>query len=172
MGMINIVVLSLGNSLGSTRLINNICYKNEGIVGDFNILLLFPIIVSVFTILIYGKTSNLIISVAEVIPVLLFVFLTIIRTYLSYSYRIYLSLKKYFFSYLILGVGYLFGVYLIINLYYWAWVFVLAEFLSLCYELTNSQFVKEPFKLTKFFKKTSILYLFLIISGLLGDTAT
>lgn len=95
MGIVNTVSVSIGNTLNNTRLIQNTNYEEQGISGDFNLILSFSGIIGAVAIWIIGQRIfgfSIFTSVLMVILVLLMSW----RAYFIVAFRIVLDFKSNF----------------------------------------------------------------------------
>src|SRR5690625_1868138 len=88
-----IISFPFGNVLNNLRLLKDEDYKEENVTGDFNRLLVYSILISVFVFLIY-TTQNSLINHREIILLLIIIILALIKEYYIVSFRLTLNFKK------------------------------------------------------------------------------
>ena len=160
--------------LVNTRLLQNEKYKREKEVGDYNVLLIiFAIFNSVFVGIgtyLYsdGKVTNKQ-MIMSVILVLLFLY----HDYITVQYRIELKFEKILINNLILCVGYVIGIIVLYYfLSYWQVVFLVPYFMTLFYDIKNTNYILEPIRVTSIFGDTIKQYFILMGSTLLTTAVT
>lgn len=160
--------------LVNTRLLQNEKYKREKEVGDYNVLLIiFAIFNSVFVGIgtyLYsdGKVTNKQ-MIMSVILVLLFLY----HDYITVQYRIELKFEKILINNLILCVGYVIGIIVLYYfLSYWQVVFLVPYFMTLFYDIKNTNYILESIRVTSIFGDTIKQYFILMGSTLLTTAVT
>ena len=160
--------------LVNTRLLQNEKYKREKEVGDYNVLLIiFAIFNSVFVGIgtyLYsdGKVTNKQ-MIMSVILVLLFLY----HDYITVQYRIELKFEKILINNLILCVGYVIGIIVLYYfLSYWQVVFLVPYFMTLFYDIKNTNYILEPIRVTSIFGDTIKQYFILMGATLLTTAVT
>lgn len=168
-GIVNAISLSFGNILNNTRLIQNSEYEEENISGDFNVILSVVNIIGFMIIIIVG---NMLFSFSVTINFLLGIYtiLLIIKSYLIVAYRLILDFKLNLYNNIFTVFGYLIGIYITGKTLLWPLTFILGELISIIFLFYTTDLIKEPFKLTKLFKKTKNKYIILILTGLIGNS--
>lgn len=160
--------------LVNTRLLQNEKYKREKEVGDYNVfLIIFAIFNSVFVgigtyLYADGKVTNKQ-MIMSVILVLLFLY----HDYITVQYRIELKFEKILINNLILCVGYVIGIVVLYYfLSYWQVVFLVPYFMTLFYDIKNTNYILEPIRVTSIFGDTIKQYFILMGSTLLTTAVT
>lgn len=171
-GIINTIYISLGTPLDNIRLIQNEKYNKNNVTGDFNILLFITnmigsIIIVIISIFIFKLSFPMVVSL-----VVLIIF-AITKSYYVVSYRLNLDFKKNICCSIVECIGYLIGIVFLKN-YNILWIapFILAQLFSLIYLMSTCNLYKEPLIITKYFKQTSIKYIWLIFSNIVGNMLT
>lgn len=169
MGIVNTITSSLGITLNNTRLIGDADYKDKGISGDFNILLIGAccsslVIVVILTnfIFIFNSLDKILISLCVVFGV--------INSYISVAYRLSLNYTMIVVLNIVVCTGYLTGTFLAYKSGLWVIAFLVGELFGFILLSANTGLIKEPLKISSLFKKTAIKYLLLIATGLIGAT--
>lgn len=171
-GIVQIIVLSIGNSLGNTRLVNDFRYRTENVTGDFSQILLIALAFSSITISSILILLNLVEGLYEVVLIIVYVCLTISRTYLVVSFRLNLQFRRYFISFILLGLGNIIGLLLLAKGFSWISVLIVGETISIIYVVATSDFIKESIERTPLFRPTLRVYLLLVLSGFIGNAST
>lgn len=160
--------------LVNTRLLQNEKYKQEGMVGDFNFLLLlfafFDIAFVVVGTLIYTNNNC---SIYDILLSTVLVVLFLYHDYITVQYRIELEFRKILINNLILSVGYILGLaclYFVAD--YWQIVFIVPYLMTMVYDLINTDYIREPLKVTPLFNDTVKQYFILFGSTLLHTAVT
>ncbi|WP_079528155.1 lipopolysaccharide biosynthesis protein [Halobacillus hunanensis] len=170
MGAINIIAVFLGNSLNNIRLIFEKEYYEENVIGDFSVIL---IIAGIFNVLLISVTTALLWSDQPLLGDLLLIsisVLTMLRAYLSVSYRIKLDYIKILQHNLIYGAGLSLGAVVLQFSDAWQLVFFIGETFSILFLVITTEILREPLKITHKFKNTIKQYIFLSISNLIKNT--
>lgn len=156
--------LPFGNVLNNVRLLMDSQYKQNDIVGDFNVLLFVSIIINsiimvVGTIYYVGYCSPI-----NILLMIVLSGLNLMREYLIVSFRITLDYKAILINNTILGIGYLAGLILFSIVGYWQLVFIAGAIVSLIYIIISSKLLNENFTKTKLFKETTYKSVILFLS--------
>lgn len=165
---INITISVLVN----VRLLKNKKYEEEKCKGDFNLLLLFLAVIDTFIVIggtiFYGQKSfqDLILSI---VLLLLFVY----HDYIVVQYRIELRFRDILINNLILCVGYIFGLLILYTSFrHWQIVFIVPYFMTMIYDMTHTNYIKEPLSKTSLINDTVKQYFLLMGSTLLSAVVT
>lgn len=165
--LFTLLSIPFGNSLNNIRLLLNEEYKGKNLIGDFNILLVWSLIISSFLMFIGVSYFIESFSIINTILTIFIACLILIREYLMVSFRIKLNYQAILINNIILGLGYLLGTYLFYLTGYWHLIYIVGSTVSLFYIIKNSNLIKEPFFKTYLFKKTSYKSLILFVSTFL-----
>lgn len=168
MGLVNTVSVSLGNTLNNTRLIQNNMYHEKGLVGDYNLILIFANLLGFFVVLILG---NILFPFNIKISIMLSVFtaMLISRSYLIVAYRIKLNFKLNFYCNIAASIGYIIGIFFVKHSNLWPIVFITSELMSILFLLYTADLHKEPLRSTSLIYKTVKKYAILILTSLSGN---
>lgn len=167
MGIMNVIVLSLGNNLCNARIVQNEKYKKEGKVGDFQLLVISASILAGIIVLcsnLYFKLNVGLISGVAVAVVLM-----VSRSYYLVTYRLVINYKKNLIANVWMAIVYSIGAVLLIRFIEWPWIFALASLACLGYIAYSSDILKEPLTKTPLFAESKNTVLLLVISGLIGN---
>lgn len=160
--------------LANTRLLLNQKYQESGERGDFNILFLIfslvnTIIICVATFWYKGGTVTAQDLGFSVVVILLFLY----HDYVTAQYRLQLQFRKIFFNNLILCAGYLIGLVVFYHfLPVWQVVFMIPYIMTAIYDMCNTDFIREPLRITPLFSVTTKQYFILAGSSLLSTAVT
>lgn len=167
---INITVSVLVN----TRLLQNEKYKEKQYVGDYNLILLLFVfinilIVTVGTIFYTGRTA----TKTDIILSIVLMVLMIYHDYITVQYRIELKFNKILINNIFLCLGYVIGLILFSNIImYWQIVFIVAYGITFIYDMLNTNYIREPLKVTPLMRDTLHQYFLLMASTLLTTAVT
>lgn len=168
-GLISVIVQPLSVSLTNTRLIMNNEYKENNIVGDYNLLLTYYQFILVLSISIGITIYNNTLNITNVILVLLVSFFQLFRRYFQVYFRINNNYSRILISNSILSVGYLIGTLVFLQSGYWQLIYLFGELAGLVYILINNPFVYEKLKKTILFSITTKHAMIILVSSLLGS---
>lgn len=167
---INITVSVLVN----TRLLQNEKYKERQYVGDYNIILLVFSFINILMVtlgtIFYtgGKTSKI-----DIFLSILLMLLMIYHDYITVQYRVELKFNKILMNNILLCVGYIIGLMLFSSIImYWQIVFIVAYAITFVYDMLNTNYIREPFKVTPLMRDTLYQYFLLMASTLLTTAVT
>lgn len=166
-GYMNIITLSLGNNLCYARLLKQNEYSNDGIVGDFQLLLICSALIA--AILIIGCSLLMKLSLLFIFGIVIATITMILKSYYVVAYRIHIDYTKNLIANLCMCIGYILGLLFFCNFVLWPWIFTFASILTLVYIWFTSNIMREPCTRTIMFKKSLKTVIFLIISGLIGN---
>lgn len=166
--LVTLFVQSFGGSLSNTRLLTDNKYKEEGVNGDFNLILIIVTIISIFGIIIgtiyYENTINII----NILLIILFSTFQLLRRYFVVAFRLVINYKYILINNIILIIGYLIGMGIFFITKKWQFIYIVGELFALIYVVLKSDLIKEPIKKTKFFKETNKYNLAIIVSSFFG----
>lgn len=167
MGLVNILVLSFGNNLCNARIILNEKYKNNGLVGDFQLLVLFSIIVT--SLILLGAVFFFKWSTTILIGIVLVAVFTVLKSYYLVTYRININYKQNLYANILMALFYVLGAFVLINYVSWPFIFVLPCLSCLIYIGITSDIIREPLNKTFLFRHSVKVVSFLILSGFIGS---
>lgn len=169
-GLFTLVSHPFGNSLNNVRLLQNNEYKKKNIQGDFNLLLLWSLVINSVLIIagtLYYEKS---LSLLSIILIATISSMNLIRGYLIVAFRLTLNYKAILLNNLILILGYTIGFFLFIITNYWQFIYACGYFLSLIYIIKNSSLVSEKVEKTPLFKGTAYKNFILFVSSFLQSS--
>lgn len=165
--LINLLGGTAGNVLNNLRLINHKKYSESKIIGDYNILLLVLIMISVVIIYLGIKLIDGSMGLLSITMIVISTILLIIKGYARVEFRIKLNFRNILSESVILLCGYLFGLLLFIIFEYWEAVYLFGFLFSVIWIYKNTELLKEPIVKTEIFNKTGKQLITLYLSGLL-----
>ena len=172
-GIVNVIILTIGNALGDIRLTENEKYCKKGITGDFNRLLTIGSISSILaTIIIMLAFKDILIDGNKLIVItlpIMSVFGTI-YSYLAAIFRLKLLFKQNLKVNIILSIGNILGLVLAYITKNWTLPFLIGYLLAVMYQTKKTLFFKESLKKSVLYKKTSIKYTALSFSYLIKSS--
>lgn len=144
------------------RLLKDAEYKEKGYVGDFNIILLAFLLLTVIAISVatvgYMNEPKLSDFTWSIVVAILYV----VHDYMCVQYRLELNYTKILFSNGCLVLGYVFGILLFYFLIpEWQVVYVIAYATSFIYDYMNTDCLRERMTITPLFSPTIKKYLLL-----------
>jgi O-antigen/teichoic acid export membrane protein len=157
MGIINAVGSSLGNPLNNTRILLDSEYGRKNLSGDFNLIFLICLPITVLVVLIF---SGLIYSSININTICYAVIsaLVLFRSYYSAGYRIIINYKKVLYSNIWGVVGYIIGLFITFYTNEWFFTFLFGELTACIYIFFTSQILQDKYKKTYLFKKSFLKY--------------
>lgn len=157
--------LPFGNVLNNIRLLSNDSYNEENLEGDFNVIILFNVIINALIMVVGGFYYQE--SLISIILIIIYSSANILRLYLEVSFRLKLNYKLILVNHIVLSVGYLVGLFLFLYTGYWQMIYVAGNIFCLLYVLKHSDLHKENIRITNKFKSTSYKSLVLFTSNIL-----
>lgn len=169
-GIQNLITSVLGGALNNTRLIREKKYNKYKIIGDFNILLILSVIISIIlSIGVMFHFRKCLLWSESLTMVILSPLLTI-RVYLLVFYRMLLRFDYLIKQTGIVVLGYLIGIVIFKLTGIWGSIFIFGESLGIIYIVFTSKFIKEGLKKTILFKETSNIFLQLSATNIIGSS--
>ena len=165
MGIINTIIVSLGNTLNNVRLIMNSNYVKDNENGDFQIILFaseaLGIIASLIVTIFVFK-----LKIVQTVLLCLVVILGLAKSYYCVSFRLQLNFKLILLQNVFGAIGYGLGIVVFFVLHEWPIPFLFAELSQLIFVICVSSLWREPFAKTKRFATCTSKYFILILTGL------
>ena len=97
----------------------------------------------------------------------------IYHDYITVQYRIELKFNKILINNIFLCLGYVIGLILFSNIImYWQIVFIVAYGITFIYDMLNTNYIREPLKVTPLMRDTLHQYFLLMASTLLTTAVT
>lgn len=170
MAIVNIIIVSLGNTLNNIRLIVNADYEAEKIKGDFKVLLGVAVVCS-FAVSIVASTY-VDISMSDSLIIALITALGSVKAYVCVEYRLKIDFVKVFRLNAVTSIIYLIATYgYSAKFMNWIYIFLLTEICSTIYLYYTLSFIlQEPAKITYLFVSTLKKYILLTLIGLVANT--
>ena len=160
--------------LVNTRLLRTKEYEAAGEQGDYNaFLLIFALLgsaaVLIGTLYYAGGTATFIDTVLSILVLLLFLY----HDYIAVQYRSELRFSNILINNLIICAGYLAGLAVMwFVLPYWQMVFIVPYLLTGIYDWFNTDYIREPLRITPLLGGTAKQYFILLGSTLLSTVVT
>ena len=170
-GFMNILITAFGNNLCNSRLRQQAKYDQNGLVGDYQLMLIATSVISVFGVVLFNfflKTDYL----SMAFPLTLITVTGIWKAYYLVIYRIKINYKKNLIANAFGCFGYCIGGFILIKLFKWPWVFLPADILTLAYIYFTSTIIREPLKKTKLLSDSAKVTMALLVGGLIGNVTT
>lgn len=164
--------LPFGNVLNNIRLLLNNEYQENNLSGDFNVLLLVgsmlnTICMVIGTIYYVGHFSWI-----NIMLVIIFSTLNLLREYFIVSFRITINYKLILINNVFLGTGYLLGLILFAYFDFWQLIYISGAGLSLIYIIKKTKLLNEGLAITKKFKRTAYKSVILFVSSFIKSALT
>lgn len=161
------ISLTLGNVCNNVRLLNDKKYHESDVVGDF-----LPIVFSGMFInsalICLGTLMISRFGLVDVAVIVLSAAVMFVREYSIVQFRLELNYSRILISNLIQAAGYLVGYFAFVLCAVWSVVYLTGYLISLLYIAIVSDVLREPLKITAFFKDTLKDVGCLSVSGLLN----
>ncbi|QLY79105.1 hypothetical protein [Clostridium intestinale] len=171
MGIVNTIIVALGNTLNNVRLVQNQDYESRKELGDFNIILIATSIVGVIISIIVMLTLKNI-SILNILLITLSIVFGIARSYYLVGYRINLNFLFNLYCNLVISLGYLIGFVIFHYTNIWSVIFLIGEIFGCFFLFLTTDVVREPLKITTIFRKTLSKYFILIATGAMATILT
>lgn len=172
LAFLNVVPSTMGNVLNNIRLLFNNSYIDKKQEGDFNLILailsIIEIVILTIFMILYDKELTL---VGLILTVLVSV-LWLCREYFIVAFRLKINYVQILICNIVMIAGYAIGYYLFLLSGFWQFIYLFGLLLSLVYCFLKSNLIKEPFRRTALFKKTSIQGTLLLIAKILNRLIT
>lgn len=142
----------IGNVLNNVRLLSNERYKEENLTGDFNLILIYGLVLNFLVVSILGFYYSK--SIIDTVLIIIMATLITSRYYFNVGFRLKLSFKNILIENLLLSIGYIIGVLLLIKFgIKWQIIYILGNFISITFVLRKTKLLNEGFGKTKLYKK-------------------
>ena len=177
MGIINIIILTIGNALGDIRLTRDTKYTDADAdeMGDFNVIITVGVaLAGIITVLIFGvfgkvfNTTSL--DVLITLPIVSM--LGTLCSYLLSYFRLRLQFKEGVIESLFLALGYIIGIVLSFLVDVWTLPFLISYIFANAYLIYKTGVFKEGFKRTSLCRGTVAEYSSLSLSYLIKSGMT
>ena len=174
-GIMNVIILAVGNALGDIRLTEDGGYKEEEIQGDFNRLLLLGCVISVVAMLAVfmifrAQIPGNAVAVMLTLPIVCVV--GTVHAYLTALFRLKLLFKQSLTVCILSTIGYLLGIAIAVWTGVWTIPFLLGHLFAILYQAKLTRFYKEPLFWTRRKKQTAKKYGTLSLSYLIKSSMT
>ena len=159
--LISLVSGTLGGELCNSRLLKDKVYEDKNLQGDFNLILLYYLILLPIIAIVGMYILSKQILVVDILLTCYIFFSALIANYLDVGFRLRLDYKAVLISKLILSLGYAIGIILTFITLKWQFVFIVGDTLTIIFLILKTPIIKEGYKKTKLFKSTlkDVMYL-------------
>lgn len=171
MGIVNTIVVALGNTLNNIRLVQNQVYESIGEQGDFNIILILISTLGAISLIIIMMAFKYI-GLLDITLLTLTVIFGILKSYYLVGYRLKLNFTFNLYCNLVITIGYIIGVLLFYITKTWILIFLTGEIFGCIFLFFTTEFLKEPIRITSIFKQTISKYMMLIVTGAIATALT
>lgn len=166
-GLATVCTTLVGNSLNNLRLIQNSLYAEKGFRGDFNLLCLFGMGVSVCaSACLWGYFRY---SWLTALLLTLYLFVSEAYQYASAFFRIDLNFNRILMANLVASIAYITAAAIFATPLLWPAVFLIGEGAALIFTMLKTPFLQEPLTRTPLFEQTSRKLMVLMLSSLVGN---
>ena len=170
--LLSVIPATFGNVLNNIRLLKEEEYKEHGVEGDFNCLLLISETLSFFLVAII---SGFYLGSFDFIQILLLGLVAVLwlaREYFVVTFRIRLNYIAILIDDVILSIGHVVGWCVFIFTDAWQFIYIIGYLFSLTYILFNTSLYHEKLIKTKFFNSTAKDSILLLFSNILNRLMT
>ena len=170
--LVSLVGVTFGNVLNNSRLISQKWYDKQGVIGDYNVMLLCFVCLNLIVMTYYMSFGNISGSGLELMMLIVLSVLMIVNGYISVEFRIKLNYLKFAKEGFCLGFGYVVGYVLYTYTGYWHLIYLVGVLFSFTYLVINTSLLNESVRVTSNLKGTVKRTLALLVSGLLVSLGT
>jgi len=172
MSVLYLVAGTLGGSLSTTRLIRESEYKNNHLLGDFNILYSFAVCITACSVpvIIFFYLKGC--SAYDILLIALLSLLLLSYNYCEVGFRLELNYKKMLTAKIFMCLGYMIGFYIFTIFPKWQLIFIASYSFPLVYALCTTSLIQEPSRKTGLFRSTAKVYGNLTFSMALSKSQT
>lgn len=157
MGIGNVFVTAVGNSINNVRLLMEEEYKKNKFKGDFLPIIAIASIVSAILMAVYIQTTSIAIDLIACILLCAYVIIGSLRGYAVVAYRLKLDFRGNLICCIAIGVGQVVGLIITVlakNSSLWPLAFVLGEALAIPIIMKHSDILFEPYRITPLLGRT------------------
>lgn len=175
MGIINIIILTIGNALGDIRLTRDSKYADASEMGDFNVIITIGVaFAGIITLLVFGAFGEVFntTSLGVLITLPIVSMLGTLCSYLLSYFRLRLQFKEGVIESLLVSLGYIIGIVLGFLVDVWTLPFLISYVFADAYLIYKTEAFKEGFKRTSLCRGTIAEYLSLSLSYLIKSGMT
>lgn len=167
-----LIIGATATVLNTTRMLQDKEYKANGYVGDFNV---FFVVYAVIIVIIVPIVQYFYIGILNLVDIMLCVIITLLYLYHDYifaQYRLQMQFNKILVNNILLVVGYFVGLAVFYICEKWQVVVIAAYLIGGIFDFFNTDFLKEPIRITPMFSDTLRKIGPLTISSILGSAIT
>lgn len=172
MGIGNVLVTSIGNSVNNARLLMETDYLEKKYAGDFMPIITFGSIASSGIFLVYLLFSGNVNSWITALLLIVYVLLGNMRGYGVVAYRLTLNFRDNLICSFFISLGQAIGLLILVATHMetiWPIVFVIGELAAIPVLLVNTSIFMEPFHITPLVSKTIGKITILIFTALIAN---
>lgn len=162
---------TFGNVITNVRLIRNNDYKDAEISGDFNVLVLFAMVIAIVATTVYSSFVACL-NVADILLVNITSVLWTVQSYWIVAFRLDLNYFSILINNIVMSLGYVVGYLAYTAGCAWECVYLVGQLFSVVHLLRVTNVWREPCVRTKLFPSVAKESLLLTVSGLLSRTST
>lgn len=162
MGIVNVLILTMGNAIGDLRLTENAHYESQNIKGDFNYLLIRIILFTAVIFLVFNFYNLDVSDSSSIVNTILLsitLVLGLMNAYLFSLLRLRLQFREGVISNMITAVGYAFGLLLLLVFRYWPIPFLAGFGFSVPFLIYVTKPQSEAYQKTTVYAKTRKKYI-------------
>lgn len=164
MAIVNVVGVLFGSSLNNMRLKYYNKYLKNNLTGDYSVLLLISVFLNAlitYTVTEYlTEWDNFVVLTLTSVSVLM-----MLRSYMQVEFRLKLQYNKILQNNVVYSVGLIFGIVFVYLGANWSFIFLFAEILTFLFLFFTTKIIREPLITTKYFKQTTLNYVYLSLSN-------
>lgn len=172
LALLNVLPSTTGNVLNNIRLLYDENYKEEGLQGDFNVILTILEVFNFLTVIVFLLFYLPGVTWWSLLLTGLVTMLWLAREYFIVAFRLVINYKAILLCNIICVAGYGVGYVLFRLIGDWQYIYIFGHLFSLVYCIIRSPLWKEPFKITARFKRTSTQGLLLLIAKVFNRVLT
>ena len=168
--LISTISVPFGIALNNTRLLKNSRYEKDGESGDFNLILVFSLVVNSILVVLSSLFMIKEINIIDILFMILISVLTVFKDYMYVAYRLNLNYKSILINNLFMSVGYFLGYLLFLVTKLWYFIYLIGYIFSAIHILKTTKLYKEPIVKTKIYKSTRKMFFILLLATFLSNS--
>lgn len=172
LALLNVVPATLGNSLNNIRLIFNKAGERKEQAADYNVILLIMAGLNIVAVAAFSFFYERQISAVSLFLTLVASVLWLYREYHLVAFRLNINYIFIVVTNLIMVLGYLVGFLLFRVTGQWQFIYILGNLMALLFIFSKSMLWREPFRISKDFRKISTQTGLLFTSNMLTRLTT
>ena len=172
LALLNVLPSTMGNVLNNIRLLYDSKYREDGLTGDFNVLLLIMAGVNLLIVAAFSYFYEQTITPISVFLVLLVSVVWLMKEYFIVAFRLRIDYVAILINNVLQVVGYGIGYALFLWCGKWHMIYLTGYVVSLIYIFIRCDLWQEPLRITPLFRKTTWQSVLLLVSSLLTRVIT